>query len=356
MRNNGGNYGADYIHDRLASSATEGLGLDYQHGRGAVVYYNGEYYGIHNIRERSTEYYFETNYGMDPDAIDLLKAGNEVTAGSSTDYVAMMDWLESNHLNTNENYEKIAEQVDVENFMNYVQTELYVDNRDWPANNLKKWRCTNPKTKWKWFLYDLDFGFGNGYSEYKNNIFEYATNAEGPDYPNGPASTLLLRRLLENENFKMAFINRMSVLLSMNFEKTRMLSLISSMMAEIQSEIPKDQQRWKLNSAYMNNRLASIKKFVGERQDILLAEMQDFFNLGEQTNVNLSVEGSGKILVHNLPIDRTSMTIPFFKGTPIVLTAQANGGSVFTGWSDGEIANSRTILPEEASFLKAVFK
>ena len=73
LRNNGSNYGNDYIRDRLASSVSEGLGVDYQRGRFAVVYYNGEYYGIHSIRERSTEYYFETHYGLDPNEIDLLR-------------------------------------------------------------------------------------------------------------------------------------------------------------------------------------------------------------------------------------------------------------------------------------------
>ena len=92
LRNNGSNFGNDYIRDRLASSVSEGLGVDYQRGRFAVVYYNGEYYGIHSIRERSTEYYFETHYGMDPDEIDLLKADNFVSAGSAVDFVAMLNW------------------------------------------------------------------------------------------------------------------------------------------------------------------------------------------------------------------------------------------------------------------------
>ncbi len=78
LRNNGNNFEKDYIRDRLASSISEGLDIDYQRGRFAVVYYNGEYYGIHDIRERSNEHYFETHYGMDPDEIDLLDANNKV--------------------------------------------------------------------------------------------------------------------------------------------------------------------------------------------------------------------------------------------------------------------------------------
>lgn len=355
LRSNGSNFGGDYIRDRLCSSVTEGMDVDYQRGRGVVVYYNGEYYGIHNIRERSTEYYFETHYGLNPDEIDLLKADNSATAGSPADYEALMDWLATNHLDNDKNYAYVADQIDVDNFINYMQTELFMNNRDWPANNLKKWRGTNPKTKWKWFIYDMDFGFGNEYSEFKNNIFEFATAEDGPDWPNGPASTLLLRRLLENENFKTAFINRFPVLLAMNFEKSRLLARISTMMGEIESEISRDQQRWNLNASYMNGQLNKIKTFAGTRQDVILSEMTEYFGLGESAEVTLSVSGSGKILVHNLPLDRSSMTISFFKGMPVTITAQENGGT-FTGWSDGVTERTRVIMPEEVDSLIANFK
>lgn len=355
LRNNGGNFGADYIRDRLCSSVTEGLDVDYQRGRGVIVYYNGEYFGIHSIRERSTEYYFETHYGLDPDEIDLLKADNSATAGSSTDYVALMDWLETNHLDNAKNYAYVESQIDVDNFINYVQTELFVNNRDWPSNNLKKWRGTNPKTKWKWFLYDMDFGFGNDYSEYKNNIFEFATAEDGEDWPNGPASTLLLRRMLENESFRVAFINRFPVLLAEYFEESRLLNRIDVMMSEIQSEVTRDQKRWGLSASYMSTQLEKMKTFAASRQDVILSEMAEFFGLGDVAEVTLSSSGSGSILVHNLPLNRSSVKVAFFKGTPVTLTAKSNGGT-FTGWSDGVKTETRIVDPDTVTALIANFK
>ena len=356
LRNNGSNYGNDYIRDRLASSVSEGLGVDYQRGRFAVVYYNGEYFGIHSIRERSTADYFETHYGLDPDKIDLLKADNAVSAGSAVDYVALMDWLESNHLDKEENYAYIASQIDVDNFINYMHTELFANNRDWPANNLKKWRNTSSKTPWKWFLYDLDFGFGNDYSKYKNNIFEFATAEDGESWPNGPESTLLLRRLLENEGFKAAFINRMAVLLQMNFESSRVLARIEKMMAEIQSEISRDQKRWGLSASKMTKQLNAIKNFAMNRPNVVYGELQEFFALGKKAPVTLFVNGSGRILVHNLPVDVSKMTVNFFTGFPVTLSAEPLMGSTFAGWSDGESSPTRVILPECVSEVTAIFK
>lgn len=155
--NNSGDY---YVRDRIGTQMTEGLGVDYQHGRYVVVYYNGKYYGLHDLRERNSEYFYDTRYGLDPNDIDLLDASNEAGAGSSTDYKAMIDWLQSNELTNKVNYNKIAEQDDVGNYMNYMSAEMFVNNGDWPHNNLKKWRVASQKSKWKWFLYDVDFGFG----------------------------------------------------------------------------------------------------------------------------------------------------------------------------------------------------
>lgn len=356
LRNNGGNFSADYIHDRLASSISEGLGVDYQRGRPAVVFYNGEYYGIHNIRERSNEYYFETHYGYDPEAIDLLKADNSVSNGSATDYVELMNWIESTNLKSETNYAYMASQIDLYNFMNYVQTEMFVNNRDWPGNNLKKWRSNSPKTLWKWFFYDMDFGFGNNYSEFTNNIFEFATTEEGESWPNGPQYTLLLRKLLENDVFRQAFVNRMVTLLSMNFEASRILERIDRMMGEIEAEIPRDQKRWKHSAEYMDQTLSNMKDFAAYRQGEILVDLMQFFGFAEIAKVTLSAEGPGQVLVHDLPLDRSSMTISFFKDYPVVVSAQPVAGGVFAGWSDGSLEAVRIVVPGEIAELKALFK
>ncbi len=356
LRNNGSNFGNDYIRDRLASSISEGLGVDYQRGRFAVVYYNGEYYGIHSIRERSTEYYFETHYGLNPDNIDLLKADNSVSAGSAVDYVALMDWLELNSLENETNYAYVSSQIDVDNFINYMQTEMYANNRDWPGNNLKKWRNNNPKTPWKWFLYDMDFGMGNGYSEYTNNIFEFAAAEDGESWPNGPEYTLLFRSLLENPGFRMAFVNRMAVLLNMNFSSARVLARIESMMSEIESEIPRDQERWNLSASRMDRQLEDIKSFAKDRPEVVYDELREYFELGRPIALSLSVSGPGIIKVHGLKIDSYPLTVNFFEGHPVTLEAMPTDGGIWAGWSDGEMEQVRSVNPGEIDALTAVFK
>jgi len=353
LRNNGNNFGNDYIRDRLSSSISEGLNIDYQRGRGVVVYYNGEYYGIHNIREKSSEHYFETHYDYSPDNIDLLLVDNSVSAGSSTEYVNLIEWMKSRDLSNDSIFTYVAERIDVDNYLNYVLLELFVNNRDWPANNVKKWRLKNPKTKWKWLAYDLDFGFKDHSDE---NVFAFATAENGPSWPNGPAYTFLLRKLLENESFRFSFINRMSVLLSMNFESGRVLAQIDELMSEVSSEISKDQERWNLNASVMEKQLQVIKEFAKKRPSVILSEMKEYFDLKPISPVILEASGGGVVLVNNLRLDESKINVNFFTGVPVTLSTECAKGRVWAGWSDGVMDAERTVLPEDISSLTAVFK
>ena len=372
LRNFGNNSGDDYVRDRIGTSMTEGLGVDYQRGRYVVVYYNGKYYGVHDLRERNNEYYYETKYGLDASDIDLIDANNDASAGSATDYKAMIEWLQSNELTNDANYQKIADQIDVDNYMNYMQAEMFVNNGDWPHNNMKKWRIASQKSKWKWFLYDVDFGFGAGYNTQNSNVFSYVTNANGTNgmgmgmmpgmggqqQTSGSISehTILMIRLLQNEGFKNAFINRFCVLLSMNFSADRLVKRIDELQSQVQAEVARDAEFWNYDAASMSSNLEKIKSFAQTRQQTIMSEMQQYFSLGETASVTLSAQGSGKIAVHNLPLDQSSMTVNFYSGVPVTVTAVPNTGAVFSGWSDGVADITRTINPGEITTLTATFK
>lgn len=370
VRNFGNNCGNDYVRDRIGTAMTESLGLDYQRGRYIVVYYNGDYFGIHDLRERNNEYYYETHYGLDPDDIDLIDASNEASNGSGADFQAMIDWLGTNKLDNDANYNKVAEQIDVDNFMNYMQAEMFDNNRDWPHNNMKKWRVASQKTKWKWFVYDMDFGFGASYNNNNSNIFEYVTNPSGTQnagFGMGMGvgagagsqtydkSTILIGRLLENASFKNAFINRFCVLLTTAFAGDRLVPMIEKLQAEVQPEIARDQERWGFTAASMDRDYNSALDFATTRQQTILSEMSSYFQLSDMVAVTLNVEGSGSVLVHNLPIGK-SANVNFFRGVPVTVTAVPENGSVFNGWSDGESAATRTFNPGEVTTLVARFK
>jgi hypothetical protein len=45
--------------DALSQTLAKHMNVDYQHFRTSVVFINGEYWGLHNFRERYDKYYFQ---------------------------------------------------------------------------------------------------------------------------------------------------------------------------------------------------------------------------------------------------------------------------------------------------------
>jgi hypothetical protein len=350
LRNNGNNFGKDYIRDMLMTSLTEGLGIDYQKGRSVIVYYNGEYFGIHNLRECSNKDYFETNYGIDENYIDLVKGNNEVSNGSNVEYQDILQWVGSVALN-DENLKQLESRIDLDNYTNYMQSEIYFINRDWPGNNLKRWRSNLVSSKWRWLLYDTDWGFVN----ITFKMLDFITEPNGPTYPNPPSSTLLIRKLLENQNYKNAFINRFSLLLATYYAPARVEARINALMKPIESEIPLDQQRWNLNASAMNIELTRIRDFGKNRPTQMQEEIEDFFGLSNPVDFTLSIKGNGKILVHNLPVLNGNATFKAYPSVPIIIKAVPNSGARFKGWSDGNMQAERTVTVSQVWRLEAEF-
>jgi hypothetical protein len=179
---------------------------------------------------------------------------------------------------------------------------------------------------------------------------QYMTATNGPDWPNPPHSTFLLRKLLENQSYKNAFINRFSLLVATYLSPTRVSERRNELMAQIQSEISYDQQKW--GSKSENGLPSTISNFNNNRQASMQNEIKTFFGLSNAVDFTISIEGSGKILVHNLPVLNGSATFKAYPEIPIEIEASGSG---FKRWSDGNTSPKRTVDITEAMTLRAEF-
>jgi hypothetical protein len=148
----------------------------------------------------------------------------------------------------------------------------------------------------------------------------------------------------------------MAVLLQMNFATSRVTARINKMMSEIESEIPRDQERWGQSKSRMEHQLELIKDFAANRPRIVYNELRAYFFLGAAAPVKLAVSGPGAVCVHGLTLDESPMTVNLFKGFPVTVTAVPAAGGVWAGWDDGEMGETRTVMPGEEASLMASFK
>ena len=361
LRNNGNNFPHDYIRCMLMTSLTEGLDIDYQKGRAVVVYYNGQYFGIHNLRERSNAHAIETNYGIDRDLVDLVDGYNRVRRGSDADYQDFLTWLEGRPSPLSDDDLRIVEQrINLDNYTNYIQAQVYYINKDWPVNNNKRWRSTAlPDKRWRWFLYDTDHGWG-GYGIWHSPHvpmlnFITATRSSDPtrlDWPNPPHSTYLNRRLFENQSYRNAFVNRFSLMIATYYAPARVSARINALMAPIESEIPHDRARFPRSL----DGLQTIRDVGNSRPAQMQREIENFFNLSGGVNITVASAGNGKVFVDGLQIPDFSNGSATFRAYPTVpMVLRAEPAATFTGWSDGITDAVRTVTVAEGMRLEARF-
>ncbi len=337
------------IRDILMTRMTRDMDLEYLAARQAVVYLNGEYWGVQNIREKVNEHYIASLAGIDPDRIDLLEGNQHILCGDNSHYAALIHFLSSNSAQVEANYAWAEKQMDIQNFINYQIAQIHYDNRDWPSNNVKYWRRATPKGKWRWILYDTDFGFGLWNTEYVfRNTLEFATEPNGPGYPNPPWATFLLRQLLRNQEFRERFVNSFADRINTSFSNDSAIGMIDELEGNIDSEMPFHAASWGGTYQLWKGRVEELRLFAGRRPTIMLSQLQSYFGLGLMKNLMLDVSDreGGYLLLNSLHLKQFPFTGVYFEDVPVELTAVSLPGYKFSGWEGSLTSSSPRIRVE----------
>ncbi len=342
LRNSGNDWMYSMIRDAFMVTLIEGV--DHQAYQPAVVYLNGEYWGILNIREKINEHFIASNNNIDPDQIELLENNINPIHGDGMHYNNMINYIRENDLSINENYKTIKQQMDVNEYMKYMITEIYCNNTDWPGNNIKYWRPDMPGGRWRWIIFDTDFGFGLygpdfGYSE---NTLAFALEPYGPGWPNPPWSTELFRNLVKNESFKIEFINLFADHLNTTFDPNNLNKRIDEYEDMLNSEMKYHFERWSHDIYRWYGNIEVMRNYSDNRISYMRDFISEVFNLNGtyQLNLNITPQDGGKILVNSIIPESYSWRGYYFKNIPIQVIAIPNPGYKFIGWEGYNDNNS----------------
>ena len=331
--------------DGMATGLMDNTGIDHQAYKPAVVYLNGEYWGIHNIREKvNEEFLADNNPGVDPDEIDELETNGNVIEGDNQDYLDMINFIENNSLVDPNNYLIVEQQVDINNFIDYYVSQIFFGNTDWPGNNIKFWRPQITGSKWKWILYDTDFGFGL-VQWYGHNTLQFALEANGPGWPNPPWSTFLFRSLMENQEFQIQFINHFCFYLSTRFKPDYVNEHITNTVINISDEMPNHIDKWGGSISQWYQNVNAIIQFGNLRYDNVFNHLSSYFGLSESSTITVSsspAEG-GNLYTSNQKIPENPWEATYFNGVPIEITAVPNPGYIFSHWAGPGIVYEPTL-------------
>ena len=198
--------------------------------------------------------------------------------------------------------------MDIEGYIKYHVVQTFIDNRDWPGNNVKLWRDNREGGKWSWILYDTDFGFAFPKwmsDHHKFNTIDFALEANGPGWPNPPWSTFLFRKLMENNSFKHQFINTYCDYLNSIFLPENLNNQLVKIKNGISKFITQHHQRWNQNINW-GAETARIKTFNDVREFYVKRHIKSTFKLLKHETINVSVDppGAGIVKINSINIDQ----------------------------------------------------
>jgi hypothetical protein len=248
LRNSGNDWDKTMFRDLLMHSLLKESRLDLQNYLPVVVYINGEYWGIHNIREYFDEYYFMHKYKIN---LKQLTFADLNSAETLKDFhlSEIIDFVKKNDLSSNVALSFVNERMDIENFIDYTIAHIFFGNSDWPGNNVKLWKKITTEYKpqadyghdgrWRFLFFDSDYGFGftGNPDAFKINMLEKAQTT-------GVFGTLF-QALMKNEKFKEDFIKRFEFHLDHTFNSEKLLSRINHFEQIYAGEMEQQISRWR---------------------------------------------------------------------------------------------------------------
>lgn len=262
----------------IQKAVQEVIDIDVMDSRPCVVYINGEYWGLYNIREKINEDYLASHHGVDPDQVDLLVWNGTAMAGSNEAYKALVEYVASHDMQNQDYYEYATSQIDVDNFIDYLIIQSYFGNTD--SGNIKFWRDQNGG-KWRWILYDMDWALFM--STYQWNNISQIFNPDGMGFSDWINTTLHVN-LMKNEQFRDEFIERYALYTRTIFSPERLLPIYDAMIAEIRSEMPGQLERWPkpAGSVAWEKHVASTRQIIIEKPEIEKDNLRSFFGLSNE--------------------------------------------------------------------------
>lgn len=359
LRNSGNDWDQAIFRDAFMQSLLKDVTkLELQYSRPVVLFVNGEYWGVHNARDRYDDRYFETHYGLASMDVSLLENDAVFDDGNPegvTHYQEMIQFIQNNSMNNAANYAALQTRMDVESFVDHQVAEIYFMNTDWPGNNLQYWRkmtsAYQPDApyghdgRWRWMIKDTDFGFWLNFDYVPgvnegpaHNTLALALAPNGPSWPNPAWSTLIFRRLLENQQFKFAVINRFCDMMNTVFKEDYVLARLEETHHRYLPEMEEHIHRWRTpyNVSHWEEQIGRMGTFAAQRPGFLKQHLKAQFGLSDMVNVMVSSSSlsQGGVRVNRLEPHQIGnpWTGSYFKNVPIEVEAVPRPGFRFSHW------------------------
>ncbi len=268
------------VRNQLVAALAFDLGHNATRSQPALLFINGEVWGIFQIRERIDATFLADHYGiLEADMLDTPEEvirDDWVVLGDRQHWDHLMTFLEENSLVDPANYAYVQTQVDLDNFIDYQLLQIYAANDDWPVHNVRQFRPRTQGGRWQWMFWDTDRSFAYRIaSPVEKDMIAHAQTLTHPD--TSGRHSLLLRRLLENPDFRNRFLARLDLLLNTTFAPEAVIAHIDRLAGEIEPDIDYERGRWVSDWSPWEVNIEELRDFARRRPDFVRQHVDDWF-------------------------------------------------------------------------------
>lgn len=299
LRNSGNDSMWTRMQDGFQSRLLDRIGTSviHQAWKPVAVYLNGVYWGHMNLRERVDRFFIAQHEGMslrDASQMDIVEANSKTKYGTNRDYKAMIKKIKaSSPKNNPDDLQYILDNVDVDNYFEYLAFEMFFGNSD--PGNIRYYRLKKPGAKWKWILYDLDYGL------YMSTFDSPKSYTKLKGMGQKKINNTIFLKLLEVPEYKDMFLNKLGWIFK-TFTTDYMMETLEATLAEIEPEMQLHWARWGEENdtfvitevpttadgalRYWKARVNRLRNIVKKRPNLLWGYIQDAFSLSNEQMIH----------------------------------------------------------------------
>lgn len=360
--------GGAHIRDSYIQTLSQlaGLDLDERSSTNVVLYVNGQYWGVYDLRERVddnnfTEYYYNQDYvHRDSDVfLQFLKTWGATQAHfgnqpAINDWNALRTFVQGNNMGNAANFDYVNSQLNIESLIDYFVLNSFVVARDWLNYNTGWWRGTHPDgdaQQWRYIVWDMEASTGH-FTNYTGMPNVTATappcQVENLNVGNGHAQTLN-KLITENPAVRQMYVTRYIDLMNTAFSCANITHVLDSMVANISSEMPRQINRWGGNMDTWQNNVQTLRTFMTTRcAHMMSTGLASCYNLTGPfaTNFDVYPAQAGKIKMNSVWLNNYPFAAELFGNIETTLQVEAAPGFAFSHWVvDGAVVTPDLLTP-----------
>ena len=258
--------GEDYplaiFRDELITSLASETSVTVQKYRYCVLYLNGEYYGIYAFRNKIDEEFISQLEGCDEDEVIIVNYDGSAEVGPKKPFKNTFSFVTGNDMSVAANYEAACEMIDMQSLCDWIAIQAFTGNTD--LGNDRAYRAADGK--WKWILYDTDWGFSTNHKAYY--LFDY-----------NRSTAKLARALFKNKDFLDLYLTRLAYIMDNVFSPARVNERCALLTAILEPEAAANAARWGFSVKSWKKNIEKINNYVSSRRAEVCEQTKARFGL-----------------------------------------------------------------------------